>query len=273
MTPAVQTTVRVGSVSPLGEPSAVGGDLLQRRAEADVDAAAAQLAQRVVGEPCVDLRQDPIGRLDQNPAHPVQAGARVALDRVGGEVLQLGERLQAGVAAPDEDVGEQLVAARRVLGRVGRLQRLDHVVAQPDRVGEGFEADRVLVEAGNRQHPGDRAERQQQLVVVERLGVSVAVAQLDRAGGGIVCVDLAQPQIGPPEDLAQRRDHVPRLERPGRRLRQERRVEHEVDVVDEDEPGRLPRHDPLELPRRHRATETPTGDDDVPSHAVKPSTL
>jgi hypothetical protein len=41
----------------------------------------------------------------------VQAGAGVALHRVGGEVLQLGQRLQTGVAATDEDVGEQLVAA------------------------------------------------------------------------------------------------------------------------------------------------------------------
>ena len=118
------------------EPGAVGRDLLQRRPEPDVDAAAAQLPQRVLGELGVDLGQHPVGRLDQDPAHPVQAGARVALHRVGGEVLQLGERLEAGVAAADEDVGEQLVAPRRVLGRVGRLQRLDHVVAQPDRVGE-----------------------------------------------------------------------------------------------------------------------------------------
>ena len=146
------------------EPGAVGRDLLQRRLEADVDAAAAQLAQRVLGEAGVDLRQHPAGRLDQYPAHPVQAGARVALHRVGGEVLQLGERLEAGVAAADEDVGEQLVAARRILARVGGLQRLDHVVAQPDRVGEALEADRVLGEPRHRQHPRDRAEREQELV-------------------------------------------------------------------------------------------------------------
>ena len=126
------------------EPGRVGADLLERRAEADVDAAAAQLAQRVLGELGVDLRQDPVGGLDQDPAHPVQAGPRVALDRVGGEVLELGERLEAGVAAADEDVGEQLVAAGGVVGRVRGLERLDHVVAQPDRVGQRLEADRVV---------------------------------------------------------------------------------------------------------------------------------
>ena len=87
------------------------------------------------------------GRLDEDPAHPVQTGPRVALDRVGGEVLKLGERLEPGVAAADEDVGEQRLASRRVLGRVRLLERLDEVVADPDRVGEALEADRVLVEA------------------------------------------------------------------------------------------------------------------------------
>ena len=215
--------------------------LLQRRAEADVDAAAAQLAQRVVGELGVDLGQDAVGRLDQDPAHPVQAGARVALDRVGGEVLQLGERLEAGVAAADEDVGEQLVAAGRVVGRVGRLERLDHVVAQPDRVGEALEADRVLGEAGHRQHPRDRAEREQQLVVGQ-LARSRPRGCAARPCGrrGSWADDRAQPQVGALEDLAQRRDHVPRLQRPRRRLGQERRVEHEVDVVDQRQPRRLP---------------------------------
>ena len=99
---------------------------------------------RVVGELAGNLGQDPIGGLDEDAAHPVQPGPRVGCDRVGGEVLELGEGLEAGVAAADEDVGEQLLAPGRVLGRVRRLERLDHVVAQPDRVGEALEADRVL---------------------------------------------------------------------------------------------------------------------------------
>ena len=114
----------------------------------DVDAAAAQLAQRVVGELLVDLRQHPVRRLDQDPAHPVQAGARVAVHRVGGEVLQLGQRLEAGVAAADEDEGEQFFAPRRVFGRVGFLERLDDVVAQVDRVGEALEATAWSVRPG-----------------------------------------------------------------------------------------------------------------------------
>ena len=100
----------------------------------------------------------------------MQAGAGIALNRVGGKVLQLGQGLEAGVATADEYVSEQLVTAGGVVGRVGRLQSLDHVVAQPDRVGEALEANRVLGETGDRQHPRDRAQRQQQLVIRDRLG-------------------------------------------------------------------------------------------------------
>ena len=150
------------------------GRLLEPGAEADVDPAAAELAQRRSRRGRLrHLRQHPVHRLDQDPAHAVQAGPRVAVHRVGGEVLKLGERLEARVAAADEDVGEQLLAARRVLGGVRRLERLDQVVSQPDRVGEALEADRVPVEAGNRQRARDRADRDQQLVVADRLDLAL----------------------------------------------------------------------------------------------------
>ena len=101
------------SVSPVEIRARVGGHLLERRAEPDVDAAAAQLAQRVLGELEIDLGQHAVGRLGEHPAHPVQARARIELHRLGGEVLELGERLEAGVAAADEQEGEQLLAQAR----------------------------------------------------------------------------------------------------------------------------------------------------------------
>jgi hypothetical protein len=196
----------------------------------------------------------------------VQAGARVTVHRVGGEVLELGQRLEAGVAAADEDVGEQLFAPARVLGRVGFLQRLDDVVAQVDRVGEALEPDRVLGQPRHRQHPRGRAERQQQLVVGHRLGFAVFGPQRHRLRLGVMADDRPDPQIGPFQHLPQRRHHVPRLQRPRGRLRQERRVEREVRLVDQGQPRRLLRHHPLQLMRGSRAAEATTRDHDVPSH-------
>ena len=53
-------------------------------------------------------------RLDQHPAHPLRAAARIQLDRLRGEVLQLGESLDARVARADEH--EPQVLGARVAG-------------------------------------------------------------------------------------------------------------------------------------------------------------
>ena len=53
---------------------------------------------------------------------PSQPRPRVALDHVGGEVLQLGEALQPGVAAADEDEREQRAARRLVVLDLGLLE-------------------------------------------------------------------------------------------------------------------------------------------------------
>ena len=55
-------------------------DALEQRAGAHLDAAGAQLARRPVGELRVDLGHDPVLRLDEDPARPVEPAARVALD-------------------------------------------------------------------------------------------------------------------------------------------------------------------------------------------------
>ena len=68
------------------------------------------------------------------------------------------------------------------------------------------------------------------------------------------------------QDVAQWGHHVARFERSRRGLGQKRRVEHEVDVVDEDQARRLLRQQPLELAGGRRSPEAPTGDDDVPGH-------
>jgi hypothetical protein len=134
---------------PGGQSGAVRLHRVQGGSQTHLDAAAAQLGDRVVREAGVDLGKDPVTGLDQDPAHAVQARAGVAVHRVGGEVLQLGKGLQPRVATADEDVGQQPLAMRGILGGVGQLQSLDHVVPQPDRVGEALEPDRVPVQPWN----------------------------------------------------------------------------------------------------------------------------
>ena len=156
--------------------------------------------------------------------------------------------------------------SRGVLGRVGELEALDHVVAQPDRVREALEADRVLTQAGNRQHPGHGAVRDDQTVVAE-LVLGPSWSRMVTVRARRIAADRGpQPELRLLEDVAKRRDHVPRLERPRRGLRQERRVEQEVDVVDERDAGARAGHRALQLSGGVQAAEAATGDDDVPGH-------
>ena len=198
----------------------------------------------------------------------MQARARVEVERVGGEVLQLRERLEAGVAAPDEHEREQGVEVGGVVRRVGELERLDHVVAQPDRVGKRLEADGVLLEARHRHDARDRPVRDQQPVVAQLVLLTLEVADGDRAPGSVARGDGAEDQASVAEHVAKRCDHVTRLQRAGRRLRQERRVQHEVDVVYERDARAVRRHRALELPRRVEPAKAASGDDDVPSHGA-----
>ena len=56
---------------------------------------------------------------------------------------------------------------------------------------------------------------------------------------GVATDDRAEPQVRALELLAQRHDDVPRLQRAAGGAGQQRRVEHEVDVVDERDPRAL----------------------------------
>ena len=147
------------------------------------------------------------------------------------------------------------------------------MVAQPDRVREALEADRVLVEARDRQHARDRSERDDQLVVAKLVLDPLLVAHRDRAARGVAADGDAQPQPRLAQDVAKRGDDVARLERPGRGLRQEGRVEEEVDVVDERDAGALGRHRALELAGGVVAAEATADDDDVPGHELIVSAL
>ena len=203
----------------------------------------------------------------------MQAGARIALDRVGGEVLELGERLEAGVAAADEDVGQS--SSRRAGSSVAFASSSVSTMWLRSQIASA----RLLKPIACWSSPGTGSERhtepsdEQELVVGQLLGLAVVVGQLDRPGGRIVGGDGAQAQVGALEEVAQRRDHVARLERARRGLRQQRRVEQEVDVVDEDQPGRLLRQQPLELASGVRPRESSPGDDDVLSHVDHCCTL
>ena len=122
---------------------------IPRRARS-FDTYAASLGEQLV--------QDAVARLDEHPALRRGSQARVEAERVADEIVELRERLDAGVARADEHEREM----RRSGREVGGLELGEHVVAKCDRVGEVVEAESVLGEPRNGQRARDRAEGEHQ---------------------------------------------------------------------------------------------------------------
>ena len=169
--------------------------------------------------------------------------------------MQLGKRFDAGVTGSDEDEAEFC----RIVGMDGRaLELQEHSVPQRDRIGKILEADAVLEQPGHRKGSYRRSEGDHEPFVAD---LELAGERLD--GDGIVFAveagDAAEDELGMRAHLAQRHHHVTRLERPRRRLGQERRVEHEVLQRDD---GRAAA---LEEPRDVAAGEASTQDQRSPA--------
>ena len=130
LTPAVHTTVRAEIRSPPESVASLLGDLFDRGLGANLDAARAQLARRELRQAPRDLLHDPVLGLHQHPAHPLRAAAGIQIDRLRGEVLQLGQPLDAGVSRADEHEPQVLGALGRILERLGDIHAAQHPVAQ-----------------------------------------------------------------------------------------------------------------------------------------------
>ncbi len=192
------------------------------RLEHDVDATAAQVAERVRGQAGAQVREDRGTRLDEHPTQVDRTQAWVHAQRVAGERLELGERLYPRVAATDEREREEL-AAKVVVGKVvGGLELCEHSVPQPDRVGQRLEADGLFGEPGDGQGRRHRTGREHkglevQLVAHPRViggdrGVGVDVDRVDGAGDDVHLL----------EHRPQRHNGVAGLDRARRRLGEQR---------------------------------------------------
>ena len=202
-------------------------DRFKRRFDANVDPAVLELTCRVVAELPGDLREDLGSRVDEHPMLRDMAERAVVAHGVAHEIGELRERLDACVAGADEHEGELTSLLLFTRGGGSGLQTAQDVVPQIDRVGQALEAERVVGEAGDGQCPRDGAERDDEVRVLDRDDVFL------RLDGrllliGVDCSRAAEEQLRVRTHHPQRNDDVARLEGAGSRLRQHRRVEHEV---------------------------------------------
>jgi hypothetical protein len=183
------------------------------------------------------------------------AQRRVEPNRAAHQRLQLGDQLGAGVPGADHHEAQPRRTLVGIVGGVRQLELLQHVVTQVDGLGQRLEADRVLGEARDGEHAADRAERHHQAVPADRAlrpaGGHVGAGAAVEVHGG----DVAHPHARASQRLPQRHHHVTRLDRAGRRLRQQRRVQHVVLGVDQHDLGLVLGQPPLQAPGGVHAAE------------------
>lgn len=149
--------------APVGEhdPGRVdGGD---PRLRDDLDAAPTERPRDEAREAVRRLAEDPLRSVDEHPLRPHVRQPPVPPKRVGGQLVELGDRLHAGEPGTGNDERQP---ARCALRRgVSELDLAQNVVAQPDRVGEVLQSQRVLAQPGDRRRAGDRSERDDEIRV------------------------------------------------------------------------------------------------------------
>lgn len=156
--------------------------------QAHVDTALTQLLQAVARQLLSQLRQNAPRALDEHKAHVSLIDAGDLGHRGTSHVLQLGDGLNAGEAATDEDEGEQPTPTLSVPGGGGVLDAREHAVAQRQRLLDLLESHRLLGQARDRQGPGLGSQRQDQVVVGELVGVGVS--PVDSGTGGVMVTVL-----------------------------------------------------------------------------------
>ena len=141
--------------------------------EPHVDAALAQLLQAVAGELLGQLGQDAARALHEDEAHVRLLHGVDGGDQGPSHVLELGDGLDPGEAAADEDEGEQPTSTLGVPGGGGVLDAGQNPVAQGEGLLDLLEAEGLLGQARDRQGAGLGAQGENQVVVADLVGLAL----------------------------------------------------------------------------------------------------
>jgi hypothetical protein len=183
--------------------------------------------------------------------------------RVAGHVLQLAQRLGAGVPAADEHEGQGTLPPLRVLGAGGQIELGEHLVAQVDRLANGLEADAELGQSRDRQGAGNRAGRQHEHVVGQAELLPAGQRHRCHTAWVVHRRDLAAQHPAASQHPAQRDDDLARLDQARGRLGQEWLVGHVRLSGHHRDGGLAPSEPPLQAQRRVHADVAAPGDEDV----------
>ncbi len=224
----------------VGEQHALGGGLLHGGAHPHVDTAFAQHLVGGAGEPFVQLGQDLLRHVEEQPARAHPGAQRVLLHQLIGEHLPLRGDLGAGVAGADHHECAARGAGLGIVGGGGQLDLAGDVVAQIEGLGQAPEAVRVLGDAGDGQQFVDAAGGEHQPVVAERALVALGVGVVHRTGVEVDAVGLAEHQFHLRQGAGEGDGDPAGLQDAGGHLGQQGEVEEVVRRVEQGDVGLAP---------------------------------
>jgi hypothetical protein len=257
---------------PVAETNETVLDRDEPRLRPDLDAALAEPVRRVRRQGGIELGQDPVRGLDHDPAHVDRHPAGVRSERGPCEVLELTDRFDPGEPRPDENEPQRGAAFLSVGGLGGGVELREDPVAEPDRLRQGLEADRVLGESGDRQGPRPRTGADDGHV--ERFVSPAPVRKPDpcRAAFNLDPLHLTDDELRASEDAPERHDDGAGVDQPARHLGQERLIRHVVLRADHHQLVRVRRQQALEVAGRVQ-TDVAAADDQDPAHLTLPPGL
>jgi hypothetical protein len=228
------------------------------------DVGAAPLVEHpgaVVRQLRVDFRHDAVAGLEQNEADLVAVHVLVKGRYSIHESGQLAEQLHPDQPAANDYERKHSALDLRVGFHVGALEALDDMVAEQQRVGQGLEREGVL-RTGDHGAVGPGAEGQHQ-VVVSQLHVSSRGGQLHHPPVQVDAADGALAETRGPQECADGEGAMTRVQRPGKRLEQQRRHDQEVvPAIENDLDVRPAPQELLQATRRVDAAKAAAQDDD-----------
>ena len=173
-----------------------------------------------ISQPIAEGRQNPREDVDGDHAQFARRNHRIGAERGPQKFVGFGGDLHPRVAGTGNDERQATPPLGGIRRHAGGLQHLDQVVAQVDEVANRLGLQRVLGQARKTGKVGDRAERDHQVIRLQRHLIPFAAQAEDRPPvDRIERLDFAGIDRHPRQDLSQRDQHMLCLEHAGDDLR------------------------------------------------------
>ena len=180
-------------------------------------------------QPLPKLRQNPRRAMQQNNPEIIRPDIAVALACHPQKFVDLSGNLHARIAAARYHERQRAPLEKRVILHIRRLQHLDKMASQPQRVAQRLERQRMLLHAGKLRQIRGAPHREHQVIVVNmRQPRVVRVAYGDIVVRGIHILYLGLMNLRVRNQPPYWADHIGRADRAGYYLRQHRLQQKEI---------------------------------------------